>query len=58
MISAACAPLRGTLEPLGAILLLTTRRTNGGSDRTIGENALGALNLFAALIAFAAQSAK
>ena len=58
VISAACAPLRGTLEPLGAILVLTTRRTNGGSDRTISENALGALNLFAALIAFAAQSAK
>jgi hypothetical protein len=58
VISAACAPLRGALEPVGAILVLTTRRTNGGSDRAISEHALGALNLFAALIAFAAQSAR
>jgi PAS domain-containing protein len=58
VISAACAPLRGTLEPFGALLVLTTRRANGGSDRVIEENALGALNLFAAAIALAAQSAR
>jgi PAS domain-containing protein len=58
VISAACAPLRGMLEPFGALLVLTTRRTNGGSDRVIEENALGALNLFAAAIALAAQSAR
>ena len=53
-----CAPLRGTLEPFGALLVLSTRRANGGSDRVMDETTLGALNLFAAAIALAAQNAR
>ena len=58
VISAVCAPLRGTLEPFGALLVLSTRRANGGSDRVMDETTLGALNLFAAAIALAAQNAR
>jgi PAS domain-containing protein len=58
VISAVCAPLRGTLEPFGALLVLSTRRAKGGSDRVMDETALGALNLFAAAIALAAQNAR
>ena len=56
--SAACAPLRGTLEPMGVVLVLTTRRANGESERSLDEGALGALNLFAGTIALAAQNIK
>ena len=58
VISAVCAPLRGTFEPFGALLVLSTRRANGGSDRVMDETTLGALNLFAAAIALAAQNAR
>ncbi|HEY7094042.1 MAG TPA: PAS domain-containing protein, partial [Ktedonobacterales bacterium] len=58
VISAVCAPLRGTLEPFGALLVLSTRRANGGSDRVMDETTLGALNLFAAAITLAAQNAR
>jgi PAS domain-containing protein len=58
IISAACAPLRGALEPLGVIIALSTRRANGGSERTFGDDVLGALNLFAGAIALAAHNAK
>ncbi len=58
VISAVCTPLRGTLEPFGALLVLSTRRANGGSDRVMDETTLGALNIFAAAIALAAQNAK
>jgi PAS domain-containing protein len=58
VISAVCAPLRGALEPFGALLVLSTRRANGGSDRVMDETTLGALNLFAAAVALAAQNVR
>jgi PAS domain-containing protein len=53
--SVACAPLRGALEPIGAILLLSTRRTNGGNERASSDGVLGALNQHADAIALAAH---
>jgi PAS domain-containing protein len=58
LVSAVCAPLRGALEPIGAVLALTTRRVSGGSDRAMHESDLGALNLFAGAIALAAHNVK
>jgi PAS domain-containing protein len=58
VISAVCAPLRGAIEPFGALLVLSAHRANGGSDRVMDETTLGALNLFAAAIALAAHNAR
>jgi PAS domain-containing protein len=58
ILSAACAPLRGAPESTGAVLVLSTRRAAGGSDRAFDDDVLGALNLFAGVIALAARNAR